>query len=191
MKRIFDIAVSFLGLIVLSPLFLVLALWIVFDSKGSPIYKQVRVGKNGKDFTIYKFRTMYKNSDKKGLLTISDHDSRITHAGYHLRKHKLDELPQLINVLLGDMSLVGPRPEVRKYVNMYSKEQQKVLAVKPGITDYASIKYRYENEILANQQNPEQFYIEHIMPDKLKLNLSYIGNRTFFKDIKIIYKTIF
>ncbi len=145
---------------------------------------------NGVDFTIYKFRSMTVGSDKQGLLTVGGRDCRITKAGYFIRKYKLDELPQLFNVLKGDMSFVGPRPEVRKYVDMYSKEQRRVLSVRPGITDIASMKYRNENEILAKAENPEQYYIEVIMPDKIAINLEYIDTRTFFRDIRLIFRTI-
>ena len=153
-------------------------------------YKQRRVGLNGRDFTLYKFRSMAVGSDKKGLLTVGGKDSRVTKAGYFIRKYKLDELPQLFNVLKGDMSFVGPRPEVRKYVDMYSEEQKRVLSVRPGITDIASMKDRNENDILAKAENPEQYYIDVIMPDKLALNLEYIDTRNFFRDIKLIFRTI-
>ncbi len=144
---------------------------------------------SGNEFSLYKFRTMYLDSDKKGLLTVGGRDPRITGIGYYLRKYKLDELPQLYNVLIGDMSFVGPRPEVRKYVELYSEEQKRVLSVRPGITDVASIKYRNENEILEKQVDPEKYYIEYIMPDKIELNLKYISDRSFFKDLKVIYRT--
>jgi lipopolysaccharide/colanic/teichoic acid biosynthesis glycosyltransferase len=161
------------------------------DSRGGIFYKQTRVGKNGKDFKLFKFRSMRSDSDKAGLLTVGGRDSRITKVGYYLRKYKIDELPQLINVFLGDMSLVGPRPEVRKYVAMYNDQQLKVLNVKPGITDYASIEYSNENEILGKAADPEKVYIEEIMPDKLKLNLKYIEDQGVLTDIKIIFKTVF
>lgn len=191
MKRLFDITASFFGILILSPLFIFISLWVGLSSKGGVFYKQIRVGKNNKDFKLYKFRSMRVNSDKQGLLTVGSKDSRITKAGYFIRKYKIDELPQLINVLKGDMSFVGPRPEVRRYVDLYSEEQMKVLSVRPGITDPASIKYRNENDILSSASNPEQYYIQHIMPDKLKINIDYINTRTFFKDIKIIFQTIF
>lgn len=190
MKRLFDIVGSLFGLVVLSPLFVFLSLWVGLSSKGGVFYKQRRVGLNGVDFTIYKFRSMTVGSDKQGLLTVGGRDCRITKAGYFIRKYKLDELPQLFNVLKGDMSFVGPRPEVRKYVDMYSKEQRRVLSVRPGITDIASMKYRNENEILAKAENPEQYYIEVIMPDKIAINLEYIDTRTFFRDIRLIFRTI-
>lgn len=191
MKRLFDITASFFGIIILSPLLIFIGLWVGLSSKGGVFYKQIRVGKNNKDFKLYKFRSMRVNSDKQGLLTVGSKDSRITKAGYFIRKYKIDELPQLFNVLKGDMSFVGPRPEVRRYVDLYSKEQMKVLRVRPGITDPASIKYRNENDILSSQSNPEEYYIQHIMPDKLKINIDYINTQTFIKDIKIIFQTIF
>ncbi|MFH1004876.1 MAG: sugar transferase [Bacteroidota bacterium] len=189
MKCIFDIFSSFVGIIILLPVFIIISL-LVFIGSGFPIfYLQKRVGKNGKDFLLYKFRTMKIGSDKNGLLTIGKKNSSITSVGYFLRKYKLDELPQLFNVLVGDMSLVGPRPEVRKYVEMYSEEQKNVLSVKPGITDYASIKYSNESEILSKSENPEQFYISEIMSAKLKLNLRYIKEQSMLTDLKIIFKT--
>ncbi len=191
MKRLFDITASFFGIIILSPLLIFIGLWVGLSSKGGVFYTQTRVGKNNKDFKLYKFRSMRVNSDKQGLLTVGSKDSRITKAGYFIRKYKIDELPQLFNVLKGDMSFVGPRPEVRRYVDLYSKEQMQVLKVAPGITDPASIKYRNENDLLSSANNPEEYYIQYIMPDKLKINIDYINNRTFFKDIKIIFQTIF
>jgi lipopolysaccharide/colanic/teichoic acid biosynthesis glycosyltransferase len=190
LKRIFDILFSLTGLIILSPLFIIIIIAVKFNSKGSSLYVQKRVGVNGKDFNLYKFRTMFLDSDKKGLLTVGGRDPRITGTGYYLRKYKLDELPQLYNVLKGDMSFVGPRPEVRKYVNLYSKEQKKVLSIRPGITDVASIKYRNENEILDGQENPEEYYIENILPDKINMNLNYLNDRSFFKDVKVIFNTL-
>ncbi len=190
MKRIFDLILAAIFLILLAPLFIFIAIRIKLDSKGSVFYKQVRVGLNGKDFGIYKFRTMFVGSDKKGLLTVGGNDARITRPGLFLRKYKLDELPQLINVFFGDMSIVGPRPEVRKYVDLYSKEQLQVLSVKPGITDYASIEYSKENEILANATDPEATYIHEIMPAKLALNQKYIREQSFFTDLKIILQTL-
>ncbi|MBK9045818.1 MAG: sugar transferase [Bacteroidia bacterium] len=189
-KRIFDLILAAIFLILLAPLFIFIAIRIKLDSKGSVFYKQVRVGLNGKDFGIYKFRTMFVGSDKKGLLTVGGNDARITRPGLFLRKYKLDELPQLINVFFGDMSIVGPRPEVRKYVDLYSKEQLQVLSVKPGITDYASIEYSKENEILANATDPEATYIHEIMPAKLALNQKYIREQSFFTDLKIILQTL-
>lgn len=191
MKRLFDVVCSFFGLLVLSPLFVFLSLWVGLGSKGGVFYKQKRVGRFNKDFTLYKFRSMRVGSDKKGLLTIGGKDSRVTKAGFFIRKYKLDELPQLLNVLKGDMSFVGPRPEVRKYVDMYTERQLKVLDVRPGITDIASIKYRNENDLLAAADNPEKYYIDVVMQDKLALNLQYIETRSFFGDIKLIFRTIF
>lgn len=189
-KRIFDIVFSFIGLVLLLPFFIIIALLIVIDSPGGVFYKQARVGKNGIDFYLFKFRSMRTGADKKGLLTVGGRDSRITRMGYFIRKYKIDELPQLLNVFLGDMSLVGPRPEVRKYVDLYNEEQKQVLSVKPGITDYASIEYSNENEILGKAENPEKVYIDEIMPAKLKLNLKYIAEQGIITDLKIIIKTI-
>ena len=189
MKRLFDIFASGCGLLVLSPLFLLLAIWIKLDSKGPIFYKQIRVGRNNKDFYLLKFRSMRVGSDKKGLITVGERDPRITSSGYFIRKYKLDELPQLINVFCGDMSLVGPRPEVRKYVDMYTSEQMKVLSVRPGITDLASIRYRNENELLAMAENPDQYYVDVIMQDKLRINLEYVANHSFWYDIKLIFNT--
>ena len=189
MKRIFDIIMSGLGLVFLSPVFLVIAIWIKFDSPGPVFYRQVRVGRNNKDFKLFKFRSMRVGSDKKGLITVGGHDPRVTRSGYYIRKYKLDELPQLINVFLGDMSLVGPRPEVRKYVDMYTMEQLHVLDVRPGITDMASICYRNENELLAQASDPEMYYLNVVMPDKLRINLEYVKSHTFFGDCGLILKT--
>lgn len=189
-KRIFDILFSIPCLLILSPLFLLIAIIIKIDSKGSVFYKQDRVGKNNSDFKVYKFRSMRVNSDRSGLLTVGGRDARITGVGYYLRKYKLDELPQLYNVLIGDMSIVGPRPEVRKYVGLYDEDQKKVLEVKPGITDLASIQYRNENEILEKSEDPEEYYIKVIMPDKIRINLTYMNDRSIFKDMKVILKTI-
>lgn len=190
MKRLFDIFFSSIGLIILLPVFILIAILILFDSRGGIFYKQVRVGKNGKDFYLYKFRSMKVDADKKGLLTIGGNDSRITRVGYYIRKYKLDELPQLMNVFIGNMSLVGPRPEVRKYVELYNQEQKKVLEVKPGITDYASIEYSNENELLGKSDNPEKLYIEEVMPEKLKLNLKYIEKKGIVTDLIIILNTL-
>lgn len=189
MKRLLDILSSLLVLILLCPLWLVLALLIVCDSRGGVFYRQIRVGKDNKDFYLYKFRTMRPDADKKSLLTVGERDSRVTRVGYFLRKYKLDEFPQLINVLKGDMSIVGPRPEVRKYVDMYTPEQMRVLSVRPGLTDLASIQYVHENELLAASDNPEQTYIDVVMPAKLQLNLQYIDNQSFWGDIKLIFQT--
>ncbi|MEK6616804.1 MAG: sugar transferase [Bacteroidota bacterium] len=189
-KRTFDIVISLIGVISCFPFFILIAMFIIVNSGFPVFYRQIRVGKNGINFSLLKFRTMKKGSDKKGLLTIGEKDSRITNIGYFLRKYKMDELPQLFNVLIGDMSLVGPRPEVRKYVEMYNTEQKKVLSAKPGITDYASIEYVNENAMLSKFENPEQHYINEVMPAKLKLNLIYIEYQCFVIDLKIIFKTI-
>ena len=189
-KRTFDILFSFIGLICIAPVFIVLFTLIAADSKGGIFYKQVRIGKNLKPFKLFKFRSMYTDADKKGLLTVGNNDKRITKIGYYLRKYKLDELPQLINVFIGNMSFVGPRPEVEKYVKLYNNEQLKVFNVKPGITDWASIQYVNENELLAKSKNPEKTYIDEIMPAKLKLNLAYVNDNNILVDIKIILLTI-
>ena len=185
----FDSVASGLGLIVLSPLFLVLAIWIKLDSKGPVFYRQMRVGRYNKDFRIFKFRSMRVGADKGSLVTIGGHDPRITRSGYFIRKFKLDELPQLINVFIGDMSLVGPRPEVRHYVNYWTPEQMHVLDVRPGITDPASIKFRNENELMEKAEDPERYYIDIIMQEKIKLYLEYVEHHSFFGDIGLIFKT--
>lgn len=189
MKRLFDIIASGLGLIVLSPLFAVLAVWIKADSPGPVFYRQTRVGRGNRDFRLYKFRSMRPDSDRLGLITVGGHDPRVTRSGYYIRKYKLDEFPQLINVFVGDMSLVGPRPEVRKYVDMYTPEQMRVLTVRPGITSLASIRYRNENDILAAASDPDRCYIEQVMPDKLAIDLEYVDRATFWNDIKLIFST--
>ncbi|MGN0226607.1 MAG: sugar transferase [Paludibacteraceae bacterium] len=187
--RIIDILASGIGLLLLSPIFIIVAIWIVIDNPGPVFYRQQRVGLNGKDFGLWKFRSMRVGSDKGSLITIGDHDSRITHAGYYIRKYKLDELPQLFNVFVGEMSLVGPRPEVRKYVDTYTLDQQKVLSVRPGITDYASIEYIDENKLLAQSSNPDKTYIEEIIPAKIALNMRYIEHQTVSEYFKIIFLT--
>ncbi len=189
LKRTFDVVASGLGLIVLSPLFVVLAIWIKADSRGPVFYRQVRVGRHNRDFRLYKFRSMRPDSDKKGLITIGGHDPRVTRSGYYIRKYKLDELPQLINVFLGDMSLVGPRPEVRKYVNMYTPEQMRVLDVRPGITSLASIRYRNENDILAKASDPDRAYVTQVMPDKIAIDLEYVPKASLLTDIRLIFMT--
>ncbi|THV58120.1 sugar transferase [Flagellimonas alvinocaridis] len=190
MKRLFDIILSSFGILVLSPILVLIAILVKISSKGPVFFRQVRVGKGNKDFRIFKFRTMYTGSDKKGLLTVGGRDPRVTKVGYYLRKFKLDELPQLFNVFTGEMSLVGPRPEVRKYVEHYSESDMEVLSVRPGITDYASIAFRNENDILKESEDPEKKYIEEIMPIKLGLNKKYIAEKGMFKDLSIIFKTI-
>jgi lipopolysaccharide/colanic/teichoic acid biosynthesis glycosyltransferase len=190
LKRFFDLVTSGLGLLVLSPLFLVLAVWIKCDSAGPVFYRQVRVGRNNRDFRLYKFRSMRVGSDRKGLITIGGHDPRVTRSGYYIRRYKLDELPQLINVFVGDMSLVGPRPEVRKYVGLYTPEQMRVLVVRPGITDLASIRYRNENELLEQVDDPDRYYVDVIMQDKLRINLEYVAHHSLVTDIRVILITL-
>ena len=188
-KRLFDILSSLVGLVILCPILFIISLVVVSTSRGGVFYTQIRVGKNSKEFKLLKFRTMKPDSDKSGQLTIGDNDSRITGVGSLLRKFKLDEIPQLLNVIKGEMSIVGPRPEVPKYVNLYSKEQLKVLSVRPGLTDLASIEFINENEILGNSENPEKEYVEVIMSTKLELNIQYIENQSFLGDIKLIFRT--
>ena len=190
MIRLCDIVFSFFGLLFLSPLFLFVALWIVIDDPGPVFYRQQRVGKDGKNFGLLKFRSMRKDADKMSLITIGDRDPRVTCAGYYIRKYKLDELPQLWNVLVGEMSLVGPRPEVRKYVDLYTNEQRKVLSVRPGITDYASIEYIDENRLLAASSDPDKTYIEEIIPAKIALNMRFINHQTLGEYFKIILLTL-
>lgn len=189
MKRFFDIVASGCGLLVLSPVFLVVAIWIKLDSRGPVFYRQVRVGFKNRDFKIFKFRSMRIGADKGSLVTIGGRDPRVTRSGYFIRKYKLDELPQLINVFVGDMSLVGPRPEVRHYVDYWTPEQMRVLDVRPGITDPASIKFRNENELMGRAENPEEYYIHVIMQEKIKLYLEYVENASFLYDLKLIFKT--
>lgn len=191
MIRFFDVFFSIFGLIILFPLLILVYILIVFESRGGGFYSQKRVGKDNVDFNLYKFRSMRVGSDKKSLITIGEKDSRMTKTGYYIRRFKFDELPQLFNVLIGDMSLVGPRPEVRKYVNLYSNEQKQVLKLRPGITDYASIEYANENEILGNAENPEKVYIEQIMPNKIRLNMLYINNYRLKEYFRIIILTVF
>lgn len=189
LKRIFDIISSLFGLILLAPFMIIIAILIKIDSKGPVFFKQVRVTKNGREFKIFKYRTMRVGSDKYSQITVGK-DSRITKVGDFLRRYKLDEIPQLINVLLGDMSLVGPRPEVPKYVALYTEEQREILKVRAGITDYASIEFSNENDILANETDPEKAYIEKIMPRKIELNKKYLSEISVMTDIKIILLTI-
>lgn len=189
MKRLFDVIASISGLIVLSPLFFLLAVWIKCDSRGPVFYRQVRVGRGNRDFRIFKFRSMRVGADKGSLVTIGGRDPRITRSGYYIRKYKFDEFPQLINVFLGDMSLVGPRPEVRHYVDYWTPEQMRVLDVRPGITDPASIKFRNENELMEKADNPEDYYIHVLMQEKIQLYLEYVKNASFFYDLKLIFKT--
>lgn len=189
MKRTFDILASSLGLLLLSPLFLVMAVWIKCDSRGPVFYRQMRVGRGGRDFRLYKFRSMRPGADSGSLITIGGRDPRITRSGYIIRRYKLDELPQLINVFVGDMSLVGPRPEVRHYVDYWTPQQMRVLDVRPGITDPASIKFRNENELMEQADDPEDYYIHIIMQEKIRLYLEYVDNASFWYDIKLIFQT--
>lgn len=190
-KRTFDILFSVIGILIVLPFLLIIFLVVVLESRGGFFYFQKRVGKGNKDFNLFKIRTMYKDSDKKGLLTVGDDDKRITRTGRFLRKYKIDELPQLFNILSGKMSFVGPRPEVRKYIEMYTDEQLKVLSVKPGLTDFASLLYYDENSLMSKYENFEEVYIKAIMPRKLRLNMIYLNNQSICLDIKIILKTIF
>ncbi len=190
MIRVLDFLFSFLGLTLLLPFLFFIGLIIKLSSRGPVFYKQSRVGLNGVDFNVFKFRTMRINSDKLGLITVGGGDPRITSFGYFLRKYKLDELPQLLNVFIGQMSLVGPRPEVKKYVNLYTIEQKKVLSIRPGITDWASINYRDENVILGKSSSPERDYIEKVMPDKLGYNMIYINKYGVLEYLKIIFVTL-
>ena len=189
MKRLFDIVFALIMLLLLAPLFLVLACWVSFDSRGGVFFGQVRVGKGGKHFTLWKFRTMKPQSEKGGQLTVGSSDVRITRAGYFLRKFKVDELPQLWNVVRGEMSVVGPRPEVPRYVAHYTKEQRIVLSIRPGITDYASLHYFNESDLLAKSDNPEATYLNEVLPAKLHLNLVYVQSHTFWGDLRIILLT--
>lgn len=189
MIRFFDVVFSGIGLILLSPLFLVLYVLIRLESKGGGFYAQERIGKDGAPFMLYKFRSMRQDADKGSLITVGGHDPRITKMGYFIRKYKLDELPQLWNVFIGDMSLVGPRPEVEKYTRLYTPEQRMVLSVAPGITDWASIEYVDENVILGHAEDPDKAYIEQIMPDKIKYNMKYINHKSIGEYFKIIFMT--
>ena len=189
MIRLFDIILSLMGVLLLFPLFIIIYILIIIESKGGGFYKQVRVGKDGIDFKLVKFRSMRVGSDKKGLITIGGNDPRMTKMGYFIRSFKLDELPQLFNIIKGEMSLVGPRPEVPKYVALYNSDQMKVLSVRPGITDYASIEYMDENVILGKAANPERAYVEEIMPHKIRLNMKYINNQSVMEYFKIIFLT--
>lgn len=189
MIRLFDIVFSGIGLLLLSPLFFVLYVLIRLESKGGGFYSQERTGRGGKPFRLYKFRSMRKDADKAGLITVGGRDPRITRMGYFIRKYKLDELPQLWNVFIGDMSLVGPRPEVKKYTDLYTEEQRRVLSVRPGITDWASIEYVDENEILGKAEDPDKAYVEQIMPDKIRYNMRWIENQGVGEYFKIIFTT--
>lgn len=188
-RRVFDIILSFGAILLLSPLLILLAIRVAMDSPGGVIYSQVRIGKNGHPFRVYKFRSMHCGADTGSLLTIGT-DSRITPSGHFLRKYKLDELPQLFNILIGDMAFVGPRPEVPRYVEMYDTRQRRVLSVRPGLTDYASLAYFDESELLGRHPDPEHLYIDEIMPAKLALNLQYIDSRGFVSDMEILGRTL-
>lgn len=189
LKRLFDILSSLAVLIFILPLFVLVSLLIMLDSKGGVFYKQIRVGQNAKKFELLKFRTMRPNSDQIQI-TVGNRDPRVTRIGYYLRKYKLDEIPQLINIIKGEMSVVGPRPEVPKYVENYTDKQKKVLTVKPGLTDFASLQFVDESELLAQSENPERTYVEEILPQKLDLALEYIEKRSFALDLKLIFKTL-
>jgi lipopolysaccharide/colanic/teichoic acid biosynthesis glycosyltransferase len=188
-KRLFDILFSIVMLLLLLPLLLSMVVIVALDSPGGVFFGQIRVGKSGRHFRLWKFRTMKVNAESSGQLTVGSRDNRITRAGFYLRKYKIDELPQLWNVLTGDMSIVGPRPEVPRYVAMYNEEQKQVLSILPGITDYASLLYFTENDLLAASSNPEETYIREIMPAKLELNLKYIREMSFLGDMKIVLLT--
>ena len=188
MKRIFDIIISIIILLIFLPVGLIMAIWILFESKGGIFYRQERIGQFGKSFQILKFRSMRKDADKLGKLTVG-RDPRITKSGHFLRKFKLDEFPQFVNVLKGEMSIVGPRPEVKEFVDLYTEDQRQILNVKPGITDYASVEYFNENEMLGKSDDPHKTYIEVIMPAKIELNKKYLANPTLGNDLSIMWKT--
>lgn len=190
MKRIFDLIFSTLGVIVLLPILAIIFILIKLESPGPGLYTQQRVGRNSRMFNLFKFRTMHLNADKLTAITVGARDPRITRIGYYLRKYKIDELPQLINVVRGDMSLVGPRPELKKFVDLYTPEQREVLTVRPGITDFASLEFRNENELLEGKEDPIKYYVDEILPAKLALSLRYVRTRSFLLDIKIILRTI-
>lgn len=190
-KRGFDFIFALLGLVILFPLLLIIAILIKLDSKGPVLFIQERVGQHNIEFNIYKFRTMYVKSQKKGLLTIGDNDSRVTKIGYFLRKYKIDEFPQLLNIIKGDMSFVGPRPELRYYVDFYKPEDLVIFKIKPGITGLASLTYRNEVELLKKAEDPEKYFIETIIPDKLRYNKMYLKKRSFLFDLKLIFITLF
>lgn len=190
MKRLFDILFSGFVLICFLPIGGILAILILLGSKGGVFFKQERIGQNGIPFHLLKFRSMVTDSESKGKITVGTRDPRITKVGYYIRRYKLDEFPQFINVLKGEMSIVGPRPEVKEYVDLYTDEQRKILSVKPGITDYASLAYFHENELLAKSDNPQETYINEVMPEKIKLNEKYLSNPTLSEDLIIIRKTV-
>lgn len=190
MPRIIEFFLALIGLLLLSPFLILIAIAVRLDSGKPVFFIQERVGKKGKPFNLYKFRTMIRLAHRGGYLTVGSNDTRVTRVGKRLRKTKLDELPQLFNVLKGDMSFVGPRPEVIKYVELYTEEQRRVLNVRPGITDLASIEFFNENELLGQSSRPEQTYIEEIMPKKLEINLRYLEKKSFFNDVIVIWKTV-
>lgn len=189
MKRFLDVFIALIVLFIFLPFGLIISFFIALESRGGVFYVQERIGKKGIPFGLLKFRSMRLNADKLGQLTVGSRDPRVTNMGHFIRKYKLDEFPQFLNVLKGDMSIIGPRPEVKKYVDLYTPEQREVLQVKPGITDYASIEYFEENKLLGESENPEKTYIEEIMPAKLLLNKKYLDNPTFFHDLKIMWLT--
>lgn len=189
MKRAFDILVSLIILSLFLPIGIVMSIWIFMESRGGVFYQQERIGKNGIPFKMLKFRSMRKDADKAGKLTVGMRDPRITNSGYFLRKFKLDEFPQFINVLKGEMSIVGPRPEVKEFVDLYSEDQRQILNVKPGITDYASVEYFNENELLGKSEDPHKTYIDVIMPTKIELNKKYLERPTIGTDLKIMWAT--
>lgn len=189
MKRLTDVLFSAVGLLLLMPLLLLIMLWVWIDAGRPVFFSQVRVGKDGKNFRLLKFRSMRPDAERLGQLTVSGRDPRVTRSGFYLRKYKLDEFPQLWNVLKGDMSLVGPRPEVPKYVETYTREQRKVLAVRPGMTDTASLEYIDENDLLAKAEDPERYYREELLPRKLKLQLAYVKEQSWWGDLKILVQT--
>ncbi|MBK6951739.1 MAG: sugar transferase [Crocinitomicaceae bacterium] len=189
-KRIFDFISSLVVVVLFFPFFIIIAIWILLDSPGGIFYKQIRVGKDGKEFTLLKFRSMTVGADKQGLITIGN-DNRVTRSGRFIRKTKIDEFPQLINIIKGEMSVVGPRPEVPKYVALYTEDQKKVLSVRPGLTDLASLKYFDEQKLLGESDDPEKTYRNEIMPKKLELNLQYLAQQSLFLDFKLIFSTIF
>ena len=191
LKRILDIIFSISLLIALLPLFLIIIFLINLETKGGAFYTQIRVGKFNANFKIIKFRSMYVGADLKGYLTIGDKDARITKVGYFLRKYKLDELPQLINILKGEMSFVGPRPEVRQFIELLDKDQLEMLSVRPGLTDFASLKYVNESEILKESDDPVRKYIEDILPEKVRLGIDYIKRSNLYLDIKLVFMTIY
>ena len=188
MKRTFDILLSIIILLLFLPVGILMAIWILFESKGGVFYRQERIGKFGKPFLVLKFRSMRKDADKLGKLTVG-RDPRITQSGHFLRKFKLDEFPQFINVLIGEMSIVGPRPEVKEFVDLYTEDQRQILNVRPGITDYASVEYFNENEMLGKSEDPHKTYIEVIMPAKIELNKKYLANPSLGNDLSIMWRT--